>query len=91
LNRILSVDGATKGDGTVVWDGLDEAETMASGTCNSAWRLLMRPGRRSPATSYPYGVVSGIRFTSDGTVFVVDGMEIPLSQIIEILNGKGNG
>jgi hypothetical protein len=35
--------------------------------------------------------VSGIRFKSTGTVFVVDGVEIPLSQIIEILNGKGNG
>ncbi len=92
LVRTLTVDGATKGDGTVVWDGLDEAGNhVASGSCTFSVEAVDAAGTKITATSYLYAVVSGIRFTSDGTVFVVDGMEIPLSQIIEILNGKGNG
>lgn len=90
--RTLTVDGATKGDGIVAWDGLDEAGNhVASGTYTFSVEAVDAAGTTVTATSFLYGLVSGIRFTSDGTVFVVDGMEIPLSHIIEILNGKGNG
>jgi len=64
---------------------------VASGSYTFSVEAVDAAGTKVTATSYLYGMVSGIRFTPDGTVFVVDGMEIPLSQIIEILNGKGNG
>ena len=92
LVRTITIDGAQKGDGTAVWDGRDDhGNKVAAGTYSFSVAAVDSAKTAITATSFVTGTVTGIRFKSDGTVFVVDGVEIPLSQIIEIVNGKGNG
>jgi flagellar basal-body rod modification protein FlgD len=90
--RTITIDGAKQGDGTYSWDGLnDTGNRVAAGTYTFTVEGADSAGVAVSATTSLSGLVSAIRFTANGTVFVVDGVEIPLSQIIEILNGKGNG
>jgi flagellar basal-body rod modification protein FlgD len=92
LVRTMTIAGAKQGDGTAVWDGRDDhGKKVAAGTYSFSVEAVDSAKTAITATSFVTGTVSGIRFKSTGTVFVVDGVEIPLSQIIEILNGKGNG
>jgi flagellar basal-body rod modification protein FlgD len=92
LVRTMTVDGAKKGDGTAVWDGLDKnGRQVAAGTYSFSVEAVDAAKTSITATAFVKGTITGIRFKSEGTVFVVDGVEIPLSQIIEIVNGKGNG
>lgn len=37
------------------------------------------------------GTVDGVRFTDSGTVLLVGGKELPVSNVSEILNPKGGG
>ena len=92
LVRTITVDGGQKGDGTAVWDGRDDhGGQVAAGTYSFSVDAVDSAKTSVAATAFVSGTVTGIRFKSEGTVFVVDGVEIPLSQIIEIVNGKGNG
>jgi flagellar basal-body rod modification protein FlgD len=91
LVRTITNGGTDKGDSTVVWDGTnDQGQTVASG--NYTFKVDAQDALKATlaATPFLYGTISAVRFTAGGTVFVVDGVEIPLSQILEILNGKGN-
>lgn len=90
--RTISIDGAKLGEGTYSWDGLnDVGSRVPDGAYTFTVEAADSAGVAVSATTSLSGLVSAIRFTANGTVFVVDGVEIPLSQIIEILNGKGNG
>lgn len=92
LVRTITVDGGQKGDGTAAWDGRDDhGRQVAAGTYSFSVDAVDSAKTSVAATAFVSGTVTGIRFKSEGTVFVVDGVEIPLSQIIEIVNGKGNG
>ena len=42
-------------------------------------------------SSFVLGNITGVRFTANGTVFLVDGVEIPVANILEILNGATHG
>ena len=92
LVRTITVDGAKLGDGTAVWDGRDDhGNQVATGTYSFSVEAVDSANTSITANAFVTGTVTGVRFKSDGTVFVVDGVEIPLSQIIEIVNGKDNG
>jgi|APLow6443716910_1056828.scaffolds.fasta_scaffold151680_1 flagellar basal-body rod modification protein FlgD len=92
LVRTITNAGTDKGDSTVVWDGTnDSGQTMAEG--KYTFKVDAQDSSKAALTATPflYGTISAVRFTSAGTMFVVDGVEIPVSQILELLNGKGNG
>jgi len=90
--RTMTINNAAKGDGTVTWDGLtDNGSRLPTGTYSFKVTAADSAGSNVTASSYITGTITGVRFTANGTVFVVDGAEIPISQILEILNGKGNG
>jgi len=92
LVRTITNAGTDKGDSTVVWDGTnDSGQTMAEGKYTFKVDALDSSKAALTATPFLYGTISAVRFTSAGTMFVVDGVEIPVSQILELLNGKGNG
>ena len=92
LVRTIKGVNTSKGDGSVTWDGkYDNGSQAAAGTYSVTVDAADDAGTAVTATSYMTGTVSGVRFTANGTVFVVDGVEVPLSQILEVLNGKGNG
>jgi flagellar basal-body rod modification protein FlgD len=90
--RTIQKTNLLKGDNKVTWDGSDDDGIhLAAGDYTVKVEAADVDAKAITATSYTTGTISGVRFTANGTVFVVGGVEIPLSQILEILNGKGNG
>jgi flagellar basal-body rod modification protein FlgD len=88
LVRTLRTSNAAAGNGSVTWDGEnDDGSQMPAGTYTFKVSAVDSEGDAVKASTYVTGKISSVRFTSSGTAFVVDGMEIPLSDILEILNG----
>ena len=88
-NLVKTLKGGTStGDSTVTWDGTnDGGQPMANGTYTFKVEATDSTGGSIATSSYIFGKVTGIRFKSDGTVFVIDGAEISLSNILEIMQG----
>lgn len=86
---VKTIDGGTdKGVNNLSWDGgLVKDEMAPSGTYTFKVEAKDTAGNALTAPQYVFGTVSGVRFKSDGTVFVVDGMEISLGDILEIMGG----
>jgi flagellar basal-body rod modification protein FlgD len=88
LIRTLPATGTSAGDNAFTWDGSTDAGGQApEGKYKFVVEAKDASGASLTASSYIVGTVSGVRFKSDGTVFVVDGMEVKLSDIIEIMQG----
>jgi flagellar basal-body rod modification protein FlgD len=88
LIRTFSGLDTTKGDHTVTWDGKDASGvTAASGTYRFEVEALNASKSEMETAQFMYGTVSSIRYKSTGAVFVVDGVEVPLGNILEIMNG----
>jgi len=86
-NVVKTIQGSTdQGDNSITWDGTnDNGQSVGSGTYTFQVSAKDSTGTAINATSYISGTVTGVRYTSNGTVFVVDGEEIPLSDILEIM------
>ena len=81
----LSVDA---GDHTFTWDGANDAgQQLGAGKYTFNVEATDAAGKSLTATPYLSGTVSAIRFRSDGTYFVIDGTEVPISDVLEIMNG----
>jgi flagellar basal-body rod modification protein FlgD len=88
LVRTLKTSNVAAGDGSVTWDGEDEdGSQMAAGKYTFEVSAVDSKGNAVTSSTYVTGKISGVRFTSNGTAFVVGGVEVPLSDILEILNG----
>jgi len=84
--RTIDGTGVTAGDVDVSWDGMTDAGTQAAaGQYTVKVTASDAKGNALTATPFFYGTVSGVRFKSTGTVFVVDGQEVPLSSILEVM------
>ncbi len=83
--RTIKGTGVAAGDVDVQWDGLTDAGTQAAaGSYTVKVTATDATGAAITASPFFYGTVSGVRFKSTGTVFVVDGQEINLSDILEV-------
>lgn len=88
LVRTMKMSGLNSGDNTFTWDGKDDnGASLAAGKYSFTVEASDAKGLTVKADLYTYGTVSAVRFKSDGTVFVVDGLEIPLANILEIMQG----
>ena len=86
--RTLQVHGTDKGDNTFTWDGNDDHnQALPPGTYTFAVSAKDADGKNINSSGFSFGTVTAVRYKSNGTVFVVDGLEIPLSDILEIMNG----
>ena len=88
-NVVKTIKGGTvTGDNTLTWDGTNDAGALVgSGSYSFKIQANDSSGAAQDATSYIYGTVSGVRFKSNGTVFVIDGVEVSLGSILEIMQG----
>ena len=86
---VKTIKGSTdQGDNALTWDGTDDnGQAVGSGAYTFQVEATDASGAVVASKSYIYGTVSGVRYKSDGTVFVIDGLEIPLSDILEISGG----
>jgi flagellar basal-body rod modification protein FlgD len=80
--------GTGIGDQTVTWDGEDQVgNTVASGSYRFAVEAVDAKGSTMQSTQFIFGTVTAVRFKPNGAVFVIDGAEVPLADILEILRG----
>jgi flagellar basal-body rod modification protein FlgD len=85
LIKTLEVDPA-KGEHSFTWDGKnDEGVNVPAGTYTFSVDARGEDGQSISATQYISGTVEGVRFRPEGTVFVIDGVEVSLSKILEIM------
>jgi flagellar basal-body rod modification protein FlgD len=88
-NVIRTIDGGTaRGQNTLTWDGRnDRGETAGAGNYTFKVEAKDSAGDVLEASTSIYGKVAGVRFKSSGTVFVIDGVEISLANVVEIMQG----
>ncbi len=76
----------TVGDNTIEWDGTDDqGNTLGAGTYTFKVSAYDSNGTDLGATPYTTGTVTGVKFTSSGTMLIVNGQSIKLSDVQEIL------
>ncbi len=81
----LSSDQLRRGDYTIKWDGKDDNGTsLASGTYTFGVELKDAKGTGISADTFTTGKIDAVRFKSEGTMLVVNGMEVPLNKISDI-------
>jgi flagellar basal-body rod modification protein FlgD len=86
--RTLTNGGGVEGDNEVLWNGKNEqGVAVAAGQYKLVVQASDADGNSVTTTPFLFGHVSAVRFKATGTVFVVDGMEVPISKILEVLNG----
>ncbi len=86
-NLVKTIKGGTsQGDNTLTWDGTND-NSLQAGAGSYSFQVTAQDstGASVSASPFVYGTVSGVRYKSDGTVFVIDGQEISLSNILEIM------
>ncbi|MBI5473466.1 MAG: flagellar hook capping protein [Ignavibacteriae bacterium] len=77
-----------KGDNTYVWDGRDDdGSDLPPGKYTFSVEAKDANNLAVTASTYIFGKVSSVRFTAEGTKIVIDGQEIFLSDVLEILEG----
>jgi len=88
-NQIQEIKGATPlaGDNKLTWDGAG----LPAGNYTFKVNVTDDQDKAMTSSSFTFGTITGVRFTSTGTVFLVDGVEVPVSNILEILNGATHG
>ncbi len=85
LVKSIGGAGSTTGN-TVTWDGTLSNGTIApSGSYTFKVSATDSSGNAITATPYVYGTVTAVRYKSSGTVFVIDGTEVSLADVLEIM------
>ncbi len=86
---VNTLNGDTgSGQHSLTWDGTTgKDEAVASGKYSFKVEAVGADGKAITAEKYLFGTISGVRFKPEGTVFVIDGMEIALGNILEIMEG----
>jgi flagellar basal-body rod modification protein FlgD len=70
----------------VKWDGtLSDGTVAPSGSYTFSITATDSSGNAVTATPYVYGTVTAVRYKSSGTVFVIDGTEVSLANVLEIM------
>jgi flagellar basal-body rod modification protein FlgD len=92
LVTTIAAGSAGSGDHTVSWDGTNDAgASLPTGTYRFEIVAQDAKGGSVGATPFITGAITGVRFRSDGTYFVVNGQDVPLAEIVEISRGGGDG
>jgi flagellar basal-body rod modification protein FlgD len=88
LVRTINNLPTTTGDSDFEWDGKDDlGNDTPKG--NYTFKVDAVDTKKNSISSSPFvlGKVSAVKFKSDGTVFVIDGIEVFISNILEIREG----
>jgi flagellar basal-body rod modification protein FlgD len=85
LMKTIAGTGDTT-DNIVKWDGtLSDGTTAPSGSYTFSETATDSNGDTVTSTPYVYGTVTAVRYKSSGTVFVIDGTEVSLADVAEIM------
>jgi flagellar basal-body rod modification protein FlgD len=88
LVRTLESGAAEPGDSSIDWDGLDErGQRLPAGKYSFGVQASAADGTPVTVTPFLSGLITGIRFKPEGTVFVLGDIEISLADVLEIKGG----
>lgn len=86
--RTIRGAGSAKGDNTFEWDGRnDNGVALPEGKYSFSVEAKDADNKSIGSSPYIFGKVSAVRFTTEGTKFIINGQEILLGDILEILQG----
>jgi flagellar basal-body rod modification protein FlgD len=86
--RTIRTAGTSKGDNAFTWDGKDDVGgDVPAGKYSFTVDAKDTAGKSVGMSQFVFGRVSSVRFTADGTKFIINGQEILLGNILEILEG----
>lgn len=88
-NLVRTLSGTfAKGDNQLMWNGKNEQGNDAvSGKYKFEVESKDINGKIINASPYIFGTVSAVRYKAEGTMFLVNGIEVRLSSILEIMQG----
>ncbi len=88
-NLVRTISGpVAKGDNQIVWNGKNEqGENAANGRYRFEVESKDINGKKINASPYIFGTVTSVRYKAEGAVFLVNGIEVRLSSILEIMQG----
>ncbi|MFZ1080612.1 MAG: FlgD immunoglobulin-like domain containing protein [Candidatus Kryptoniota bacterium] len=88
--RTIDAGAMPSGDNKMAWDGKDDSgNAMQAGTYTFSITATDSSGNSVSSAYYTLGVVSGVKYTSNGTYLIVNGSDVDLSDVEEI-DGSGN-
>ena len=88
--RTIDAGPELSGDNVITWDGKDNSgNQLQAGNYTFSITATDSAGNAVSTASYALGIVQGVKYGSAGTVLIVNGTEIDLSDVQEIL-GSGN-
>lgn len=83
--RTLTADETTAGAHRLDWDGTDlDGRRVAAGSYTFEVSAVDAEGTDITATSVVTGLVEGITFKNGSAYLLVDGREVPLSEVLEV-------
>jgi flagellar basal-body rod modification protein FlgD len=81
----IAADELGRGDHDIIWDGTDaDGNAVALGTYSVEAVMKDGNGTTFNADTYTSGRIEGVKFKAEGTMIVINGMEIPLQYISDI-------
>lgn len=85
LVRTMEYRGMNSGKQSLEWDGLNEnEEQLPGGNYTFQVEATNSDGDTLDVTTFTRGLVSAVRYSNGTAVLVVNGKEIPLSDVLEI-------
>lgn len=92
-DKIKTIDLEAKnlqnGEHTITWDNTtNDGETAPNGTYSFEVELTDANGSNYSADTFVNGKIQAVRFKSEGTLLVINGMEITLNNIADISTGS---
>lgn len=85
--RTIQLTGADleNGEHKLSWDGKDDnGNILAEGDYTFQVSAKDKSGKSYTPECYTYGVIEAVRFKSEGTMIVINGLEVPLGNILDI-------
>ncbi len=73
------------GEHTFEWDGKDDSgNTVSEGEYSFSVSACNSSGSTFTPDTYTYGTIESVKFASDGTKLVINGVEVPLAYVSDI-------
>ncbi len=92
LVKTIADCSTNKGDNKLSWNLTDNnGNKLADGNYTFKVSAKSYDGSDMTTTSFKIGAVTGVKFTSNGTVILVDGAEYGISDISEVLDPNSGG
>jgi flagellar basal-body rod modification protein FlgD len=88
--RTMNSTGTNMGENSFTWDGTDgntPPVDLPAGKYTFSVEAKDSESKSIASSTYFFGKISAVKFTTEGTKFVINGQEVSLGSILEVLGG----